>query len=129
MLVRNFEELIVWQDARKLSNLIHTLFLDLKDYGFKDQINNAAVSVMNNTAEGFERFSNAEFKRFLQIAKASTGEVRSMSYLAEDYKYISGDSAIEIRNLCKKIKSELINLMNSMKVPIKRKQAERDQSL
>lgn len=123
MLVRNFEELIVWQDARKLANLIHSLFLDLKDFGFRDQINNAAISVMNNTAEGFERFSNAEFKRFLQIAKASNGEVRSMSYLAEDYKYISNEMATEIRNLCKKIKSEMINLMNSLKVPTRRKQA------
>jgi four helix bundle protein len=123
MLVRNFEELIVWQDARKLANLVHSAFLELKDFCFRDQINDAAVSVMNNTAEGFERFSNAEFKRFLQIAKASNGEVRSMSYLAEDFKYISEDKAFEIRNLCKKIKSEIINLMNSLKVPPKRKKS------
>jgi len=60
----------------------------LKDFGFKDQICRASVSVMNNIAEGFERRSDAEFKRFLFIAKGSCGEVRSMLYLALELRYI-----------------------------------------
>ena len=114
-MVTTFEELIVWQDARKLANLVHFTFLALNDFGFKNQINDAAISVMNNTAEGFERYSKADFKRFLQIAKASNGEVRSMTYLSQDYKYTSDEKVLEIRTLCIKIKAEIINLMNSLK--------------
>lgn len=113
-MAKSFEELLIWQDARKLAHLVHFTFLELKDYDFKNQINSAAVSVMNNTAEGFERFSKADFKRFLQIAKASNGEVRSMTYLAEDYNYISGEKAIEIRNLSIKIKTEIVSMLNTL---------------
>ena len=109
-----FEELIIWQDAKKLANFVHFTYLNLKDFGFKNQINSAAISVMNNTAEGFERYSKADFKRFLQIAKASNAEVRSMTYLAEDYKSITEQEAIETRNLSIKIKSEIVNLMNTL---------------
>ncbi len=113
-MVKNFEDLIIWKDARKLANLVHFTFLEVQDYGFRNQINNAAVSVMNNTAEGFERFSKADFKRFLQISKASASEVRSMSYLAQDFNYVDELKATEIKNLCIKIKAEIINLMNTL---------------
>ncbi len=69
---------------------------------------------MNNTAEGFERFSKAEFKRFLQIAKASNGEVRSMTYLTEDFGYLTNEKAIEIRILSMKIKAEIVSLINTL---------------
>ena len=59
-----------------------------KDYGFRDQIQRASVSIMSNIAEGFERGSNKEFIQFLFIAKASAGEVRSLSYVALDLDYI-----------------------------------------
>ena len=85
MSVRNFEDLIIWKDARILANLIHNTFLGNKDFSFCDQINRATLSVMNNIAEGFERFSKTEFKRYLQISKASCSEVRSMTYLALDF--------------------------------------------
>ena len=63
--------------------LIYGLFGDLKDYGFRDQVCRAVVSISNNIAEGFERGSDADFARFLVIAKGSSGEVKSMLYLAE----------------------------------------------
>ena len=113
-MVKSFEDLIIWQDARKLANLVHFTFIDLKDFEFRNQINSAATSIMNNIAEGFERHSKAEFKRFLQIAKASNAEVRSMTYLAVDYNYTTGEKANEIRNLSIKIKSEIVNLMNTL---------------
>ena len=59
-----------------------------KDYGFRDQIQRAGVSIINNIAEGFERHTDPEFARFLDISKGSCGEVRSMYYFAEDLGYI-----------------------------------------
>ena len=60
-----------------------------KDYGLRDQIQRAAVSIMNNIAEGFERNSNREFIKFLAYSKGSAGEVRSMLYIALDLSYIT----------------------------------------
>lgn len=113
-MAKNFEELIVWQESRYLAKVIYENFADIKDYNFRNQINSAALSVMNNIAEGFERFSKAEFKRFLLIAKASNAEVRSMIYLAEDFQYLSLENANEIRALCNKLKSGIVNLINSI---------------
>ena len=88
MKIERFEDLIVWQNARKLTILIYEYFRTNKDYAFKDQIQRASVSIMNNIAEGFERKGSKEYSRFLYIAKGSAGEVRSMLYLAKDLEYI-----------------------------------------
>jgi len=84
-----FEDIIAWQKARELCLHIYALFGTIKDFGFKDQIFRASVSIMNNIAEGYERRGNKEFKQFLYIAKGSSGEVRSMLYLAKNLKYIT----------------------------------------
>ena len=89
MTVKRFEELLVWQKAKTLSVLVYKTFETSKDFGFKDQIQRASVSVMNNIAEGFERKSDKEFVFFLNIAKGSCGEVRSMLYLALELNKIS----------------------------------------
>jgi four helix bundle protein len=89
MKFERFEDIIAWKKARELTLLIYALFGTNKDYGFKDQIFRASVSIMNNIAEGYERRGNKEFKQFLYIAKGSSGEVRSMLYLAKDFKYIT----------------------------------------
>lgn len=80
--VQKFEDLIAWQKAQDLAVAIYTHFSSLKDFAFKDQIQRAAVSVSNNIAEGFDRASNAEFRRFLYYSIGSCSEVRSMLYLA-----------------------------------------------
>ena len=67
--VERFEDLIVWKDARNIVGIVYSSFSNLKDFGFRDQIQRASVSIMNNISEGFERGSNAEFIRFLFIAK------------------------------------------------------------
>ena len=77
MRVERFEDILAWQRARDLARRIYNQF-------GCSQIQRAAVSVMNNIAEGFERKSNLEFKQFLYISKGSCGEVRSMLYLAKD---------------------------------------------
>jgi four helix bundle protein len=78
MRIERFEDIMAWQKAKDLSVAIYRLFETIKDFGFKDQIQRASVSVMNNIAEGFERKGNKEFAYFLYIAKGSCGEVRSM---------------------------------------------------
>ena len=98
--IKNFEDLMIWQESRELVNEIYAQLKTCKDYGFRDQIQRASVSIMNNIAEGFERYSDTEFRRFLDISKASCGEVRSMLYLAEDIKYIPKDEAIRLREKC-----------------------------
>ena len=84
-----FEDIIAWQKAKELTLNTYSLFSCCKDYGFKDQIQRASVSVMNNIAEGFERKTNNDFKHFLFISKGSCGEVRSMLYIAQSMNYIS----------------------------------------
>lgn len=65
--IQNFEDLQIWQEARIYCNDIYLFFKENKDFGFKDQIQRASVSIMNNIAEGFERDSDADFCRFLII--------------------------------------------------------------
>ena len=86
MKIERFEDIIAWQKAKQLTEELYTHFQNHKDYGFKNQILRAAVSIMNNIAEGFERNTNKELVHFLYIAKGSCGEVRSMLYLAESLK-------------------------------------------
>ena len=92
MKIERFEDIIAWQKAKVMTVMIYELFEQCKDYSFKDQIQRASVSVMNNIAEGFERKTNNEFKQFLYIAKGSCGEVRSMLYLSKELKKIKETS-------------------------------------
>ena len=90
----DFEELIAWQKARGLAREIYRATEEgrfSKDFGLKDQIRRAAVSIMSNIAEGFERGRPAEFQQFLSIAKASCAELRSQLYIALDANYINGE--------------------------------------
>jgi four helix bundle protein len=90
-MIHCFEDLKVWQKARALNVKVYQLTLDetfSKDFGLKNQIRNASVSISSNIAEGFERNGNKEFSQFLSIAKGSAGEVRSQLYLAKDLEYI-----------------------------------------
>ena len=82
----DFESLRVWQNARDFVNSIYDLMDDNKNYGFRDQIQRAAVSIMNNIAEGAESGTNAKYISFLNISKGSCAEVHSMLYLCEDFK-------------------------------------------
>ena len=101
--VESFEDLWIWQEARILVKEIYSDFGKCHDYGFKNQIQRAGISIMNNIAEGFERSTDADFARFLNIAKGSCGEVRSMYYPAEDLGYIQAVIASERRERAKKI--------------------------
>lgn len=89
MKINKFEDIVVWQKAKDLIIICYKSFNSLRDFSFRDQIQRAAVSIMNNIAEGFERMGNKEFKKFLYISKGSCAEVRSMLYLALELNYIS----------------------------------------
>ena len=78
MNIERFEDIISWQKPKELSISIYKIFKSDKDFGFRNQIERAPVSIMNNIAEGFERQTNNEFKQFLYIAKGSCGEVRTI---------------------------------------------------
>lgn len=84
-----FEDIIAWQKSKVLIVDTYQIFKNCRDYSFRDQLQRASVSVMNNIAEGYERKGNKEFAKFLYIAKGSCAEVRSMLYLALDLEYIN----------------------------------------
>ncbi len=89
--VERFEDLIAWQKARGLTRAIYEVTRNgnfAKDYGLSRQIQRAAVSVMSNIAEGFERGARGEFHQSLSTAKASCAEVRSQLYVALDAGYL-----------------------------------------
>ena len=92
MKVERFEDLDCWKQARILANLVYDLCETRsigRDGRLRDQITGAAVSVMNNIAEGFDSQSNPEFKRFLSYARRSVSEVQSCGYVALDRKLIT----------------------------------------
>lgn len=96
MIIRRFEDVLAWQKAKLLTIEIYLILKNNKDYSFKDQLQRASMSIMNNIAEGFERKSNKEFKYFLFIAKGSCGEVRSMLHIANELNYISKEKNREL---------------------------------
>lgn len=90
--ISTFEEIQAWQESRILVSKIYEITKSQKfqsDFDLKSQIRRASISTMSNIAEGFERQSNKEFIYFLNISKASVGEVRSQLYIALDQEYIT----------------------------------------
>jgi four helix bundle protein len=90
MRVKRFEDLAVWQKARDLSVLVYRSTGEgpfTRDWGLRDKIRRAAVSTMSNIAEGFGRYSRAELRQFLSIARGSVTEVQSQLYLALELQY------------------------------------------
>lgn len=114
MRIERFEDIIAWQKAKELTIQIYSLFEGSKDFGFKDQIQRASVSIMNNIAEGFERKTNNEFKQFLFIAKGSCGEVRSMLYLAKEMKRITEKDFVFLFSLSEEISKILSGLIKTL---------------
>ena len=91
MKIRTFEDLLVWQKSIFHSIELYKRFQSITDFGFKNQIQRASISISNNIAEGFERGSDRDFRRFLFIAQGSCSEVKSMIFVAVKLKYISQD--------------------------------------
>ncbi|MFC4740335.1 four helix bundle protein [Flavobacterium ponti] len=109
--INRFEDLDIWQEARRLAKEIHILSkeTDLKtEFKLKNQIKVSSGSVMDNIAEGFERDGNLEFRQFLSIAKGSAGESRSQIYRLYDYEIIDEEK-------CNQLKNDYLNLSVKIK--------------
>lgn len=114
MRITSFEDIIAWQKAKELTIHIYSIFNDSRDYGFKDQIQRASVSIMNNIAEGYETGTNKHFKHFLFIAKASSGEVRSMLILGKEIGKINQEDFDKLYNLSIEISRILSGLIKAL---------------
>jgi len=113
--VKDFEDLEIWRMSRVLVNGIYSDFRYCRDFGFRDQITRAAVSIMNNISEGFCRNSDAEFRHFLNISKGSAGEVKNMYYIAEDQKFVDNIISVDRRNKTQQIINSISALMKYLK--------------
>jgi four helix bundle protein len=99
-LFKSFEEVMAWQRARGLTREIYAMSATgsfAKDFGLRDQMRCAAVSVMSNIAEGFERGGSVEFARFLRMAKGSLGEINAQLYVAFDQGYLSKEKFADLQ--------------------------------
>ncbi len=106
---------------------IYGVFKECRDYGFKDQICRAAVSVPSNIAEGYERNSPRDFIRFLNIAKGSCGELRTQLYIAKELEYIDQDFFTDLLERSRAISAMLIGLIRSINSRGKRKRVSGEQ--
>ena len=116
--VRDFEELAIFQKARELSKKIYPVTNRdgfKSDFRFVQQIRAAAGSIMDNIAEGFERTGNKEFLNFLYIAKGSCGEVRSQLIRANDVGYLTPEEFDELYSECRKLSAGIMNFIKEIK--------------
>ena len=118
MKIERFEDLEVWQEARKFAIKVFEITKNeyfSKDFRFRDQLRSSSGSIMDNIAEGFERGGTKEFLQFLSIAKGSCGESRSQCYRAFDCKYISQTLFDELIKDCELISRQITGFMKYLK--------------
>jgi four helix bundle protein len=119
--IKRFEDLLAWQEARKLTRSVYRATQTgrlAKDYGLKDQLQRAAVSIMSNIAEGFERLNKQEKLQFLNIARASCGEVRSLLYVCEDTGLLDDTTISNLRTSAIRTGQLISGFMRSLRSPI-----------
>ncbi len=105
-----FEDLPIWRDALRLTKIIYDVSARLpwsRDYGLRDQIRRAMISVTANIVEGFEKNNNNEFSRYLRISKGSIGEVRNHLYVALSVEYIGKEDFEKMNNELKRIAQQI----------------------
>jgi four helix bundle protein len=114
-LATRFEELTIWQDARRLAREVYLHLRTCPDLAFRDQAQRAALSVMNNIAEGFEKSTRRDFARYLDQAKGSAGEVRSMTYMAEDLRYLGAEALLPLRDSYEQLSKSIAALTRHLR--------------
>lgn len=115
--IETFEDLIIWQKAVELAKEVYLITEREKlrtDFGLRSQIRNSAVSISSNIAEGFERRTRREYLNFLNIAKASAGELRSQLYVAREVGYLNDDEHVELREKAKFLSGSIWNHMKAI---------------
>lgn len=118
MHVKHFEDLEIWKEAHRLAKEIYRLTSApkfSKEFNLRGQIQSAAISIMSNIAEGFERAGNQEFSQFLYVAKGSCGEVRSQLYAAIDLEYLSANESERLLISFQRLSSMIGSLINYLK--------------
>ena len=116
MAYTSFEDLEVWKKACQLSVKVYQVLKGCKDYGLKDQMTRAGVSIASNIAEGAERNSRAEYIRFMLIAKGSAAELRTQLYIACRIDVISDEQQKELVGDCVSISQMIHALIRSLSV-------------
>lgn len=106
------EELEVWKRSKALAVKVYRLLVNCRDYGFRDQLSRAAVSVPSNIAEGYERNSKKDFANYLRIAKGSCAEVRTQIDIGKEIGYIFHDDAEKLIREYLEISKMLQGLIN-----------------
>lgn len=115
MKIARFEGITAWQKAQDLAVEIYRYFGDLRDWGVRDQITKAVVSVSNNIAEGFERRSDVEFIRFLKFSRTSSNEVKSMTYLAARLGYVNEETTQQLLKQINEVSRLIYAFIQSIK--------------
>lgn len=120
--ITSFEDLIIWQKAQELAVKIYKLadtnkFI-VKDFSLKDQLKNAAISISDNIAEGFEYNNNPDFHRFLRIAKGSCGEIRNKILFIKRLKYIDEITGVNLTEQASQLGSQIGELIKKVKQKI-----------
>jgi four helix bundle protein len=113
--LKNFEDLDIWKNARIMTKQVYLDFQSNRDYAFRDQVQRASVSIMNNIAEGFCRETDREKINFLKFAKGSAGEVKNMYYIAEDLNYLSTKICSERRNSIQGLMNGIASFMKFLR--------------
>lgn len=117
--IQNFEDLEIWKKAQDLGVIVYSLCDSnskiIKDFSFKDQIKRAVLSISNNIAEGFEYSNNADFGRYLRIAKGSCGEVRNCLLFSVRINYCSPEDVAELIIFSKTLGKQIGSLMKYVK--------------
>ena len=115
--MKTFEELNIWKVSKDLCVKVYALNNSkyLRDFGFKDQLQRASLSVMSNIAEGFERSGNKEFVKFLYYSKGSIGEVRSLLSLAIELKYIEKVKFDLLHSICPDLSKQIANFIKYLR--------------
>jgi four helix bundle protein len=121
MTIQKFEDIIAWQKAQDLAVEIYSSFSQNRDYGFRDQIFRAVVSISNNIAEGFERAGDKEFSRFIHFSLGSCSEVKSMLYLSARLNYVSEEKAQKLIDQTSEIAKMIHGLNKHLRNSIKPK--------
>jgi len=114
MSYNSFEKLDVWKKSCRVAVRMYELLRDCRDYGLKDQMTRAAVSIASNIAEGAERDSIKEYVHFLHIAKGSAAELRTQVYIAQRIGIIDKDLEHELIEELKVISKQLHALIKSL---------------